>query len=85
MADAHDVNDKSVVAYLGNHPPIADAVLPESRPCAGQRPSELARIGRANKPLVDESLNALLDRSIKRGELVARRRMKLNGPGQAAS
>ena len=85
MADAHDVNDEALVAHAANHAPVAYAVLPMTGPNPGQGLAQPARVIRLQESRVDEALNAALDRAIERGELVPRRGMKLNGPGQAAS
>ena len=85
MTYTHDVDDKPFVSYARNHSPVANAILPVSCPSTGQGLAELARIGRSDESVVDESLNAPLDRPIKRKKFVPRRGMKLNVPGQAAS
>jgi len=85
MADAHDINDEALVEHARNHAPIPYPVFPVTGPDSRQGLTQSSRIFRLQESFVDESLNAALDWPIERGELVARRRMKLNGPGQAAS
>lgn len=85
VADAYDVDNQALAAHARNHAPVTHSVLPVTGPGSGQRLTQPAGIVRFQNPLVDEALYAPLDLLIKGGQLVPRRRMKLNGPGQAAS
>ncbi len=82
MSDPDDVDCHDLILDAGNDAPISDTIFPRALQIAGESSTELARIRRAQQPVIKKIPDAALNRSIEPIESLLGIRTELNGPGQ---